>query len=103
MSEIPDTLEIIRLDSPAWMARASCAGHDPEDWYSDPEDPVGNEERRERAVAVCETCPVRAECLEWAYETGDGWAILGALTANKRKRVRRTMQHEIMLGLGIKE
>lgn len=41
----------------SWMERAACAsGHDPDMWF----DPS----RREQARRVCDTCPVRLECLQ---------------------------------------
>lgn len=54
-----------------WRQRAACAGEDPELWFSTrPAD-------QRRAQAICGACPVRAECLEWAAETGQLYGIWG--------------------------
>jgi WhiB family redox-sensing transcriptional regulator len=99
--EIHETLEIIKVDSPPWMEDSLCGkeDHDPDDWYSDPEDIEGNTERARRAIAVCKQCPVKHDCLVWAYETGDTWAILGALTANQRRRVSNRVERKMLMGL----
>ena len=61
-------------------------------WYS-PENPggsratqgiLGEKERIAAAKAVCASCGVRSECLEWAIEAKDAWAILGGLTPQER-------------------
>lgn len=39
-----------------------------------------------RAKAVCRACPVREQCLAWAVEIGDDWAILGGMTPVERVR-----------------
>jgi WhiB family redox-sensing transcriptional regulator len=102
---IHETLEIIRLDSPLWMARGLCGKgeYDPEDWFTDPDKPEVNEQRRRRATAVCRQCPVRYECLAWSYETDENFAICGGLTPSQRKRVRHRMQRRLMDDLGIDE
>lgn len=40
-----------------WRERAACAGHpEPDLWFS------WKGEEAERALAICNTCPVRSEC-----------------------------------------
>lgn len=74
------------LESPLWMAQAKCADADPEDFFTHPED-RSDTERVKRAIAVCRMCPVQAECLKWAYEINDGFAVLGATTAKQRRHI----------------
>lgn len=98
---ISETLEIIRTDSPAWMAKAECAAgsHDPDDWFPH----AGrdrNTERTARAVGVCRHCPVRTECLDWAFETDEPWAVCGGMTAQARKITRTLLQNRLMDELG---
>jgi Transcription factor WhiB len=38
---------------------------------------------------ICALCPVRKECLQWAYATRAAHGTLGGLTANERLRVLR--------------
>lgn len=83
---ITDTLEIITLKSPSWMADALCGNGDfnPEWWFPGP----GDTDKAEKATRICRGCPVRNLCLRWAYEMGDAWGILGGMTAKQRSRVR---------------
>lgn len=64
-----------------WQDRAACRGHDPEIWF--------DEDRLERAVAICNTCPVIAECRDfgrrstagvWAGESREHKGARGSLT-----------------------
>lgn len=86
-----ETLEIIKLDSPHWMQRALCGDADPEDFYSHPEDKDMDPTRTARALRVCARCPVRSECLNWALEQDDHWAIMGGQTPRQRKATHRRM------------
>lgn len=63
-----------------WRQAAACRapGVDPE-WFF----PESAEDRR-RAVAVCRTCPVAAECLAAADGDDDRWGVRGGLTAWQR-------------------
>ena len=70
-------------DGPRWMHRAACIGHDPKLWF--PEGRASTDE----AVGICEGCPVRVECFEWAiaerFDVGIwGGATLDALAAARR-------------------
>lgn len=57
------------MAQPAWMAAAACVGLDPEIFFagdgSGAVAQVGGSEY-ERARQVCSTCPVAAECLDYA-------------------------------------
>lgn len=51
-----------------------------------------------RARAVCEPCPVRVECLDWALRAGDMWGVHGGLLPDeqreeRRRRIRRKTLH----------
>jgi WhiB family transcriptional regulator, redox-sensing transcriptional regulator len=106
---VEETLKV--LDSPAWMKEARCANgeHDPDDWFKTyPMPSAGidvrdSNTRTRHAVRVCMSCPVRQQCLRWAYEVDDNWAVLGGLTPNQRKRLRTRVQREVMYRLGVGE
>lgn len=69
------------------MAAAACAGHDPDDWFPEPEHlptPAS-----ERARAVCRTCPVQPECLQWAVQPAAS-GIWGGLATYERRSLRET-------------
>lgn len=72
-----------------WMAQGLCTKCDPELFYPEGED---EEPRNSPAIRICNRCPVKGECLRWAYEVGDRHAILGGRTKNQRARVRNRMR-----------
>ena len=63
-----------------WRTLASCARHDPESWFD-----TGSEYA---AKAVCASCPVRAECLDYALHAGEPYGVWGGLTAVERAPLR---------------
>lgn len=66
-----------------WRKRAACQGVDPEVFY-----PV-SEEDSENAKVICNQCPVREACLEYAiaYRERDG--VWGGATERERRRIVR--------------
>ena len=87
--------ELLQVTTQAqpWMIQALCASDpNPDFWFPDPEDePEIRQLKTAEAIRVCRRCPVRSECLQWAFETGDEWAILGAKTKGQRTRTRRRL------------
>jgi WhiB family transcriptional regulator, redox-sensing transcriptional regulator len=67
----------------AWMESALCAQVDPELFY--PEKGGGTH----AAKAVCASCPVVAECLEYALRSDDAFGVYGGLSPRQRRRLRR--------------
>ena len=39
----------------------------------------------EKAKTICNSCPVKSECLEFALNDGIEFGIFGGVTANERK------------------
>jgi WhiB family redox-sensing transcriptional regulator len=75
----------------ARQARCADSGLDPDQWF-----PVSAERARARheaaaAIAVCTTCPVRAQCLELSLRHWDvgQHGIWGGLLATDRAHLRR--------------
>jgi WhiB family redox-sensing transcriptional regulator len=68
---------------PAWTERANCATTDPAIFFP----PKGGRVRAARKV--CASCPVVAQCLEFALEIDDRHGIYGGLTVEQREQVRR--------------
>ena len=60
-----------------------CAQTDPEAFYpADGQSATG-------AVRVCQACPVRAECLEYALRHDERFGVWGGMTEQQRRRLRR--------------
>lgn len=74
------------LTPQSWMHQAACAGHgDPDLWFPE----YGQDERREEALRICATCPVRAACLSYTLSTPLQPGIWGGTTEDERKQERR--------------
>jgi hypothetical protein len=69
-----------------WMARGLCRGST---------DLMHDASRVDEAVAVCENCPVRRECFEYALSLGNlaagAWA---GVTLPQRKRLGEILRRE---------
>ena len=71
-----------------------CAGTtlDPDEWFPIAAKPARARAEAARALAVCATCPVRAECLELSLRTWSGagqHGIWGGLVEAERNSLRR--------------
>jgi WhiB family redox-sensing transcriptional regulator len=62
----------------AWAERAVCATSDPDAWFPGPHDAAAMARR------VCAACPVQAECLAYALDTGEEHGIWGGLDPAER-------------------
>jgi hypothetical protein len=61
-----------------WVDHALCAGFAP----------LHDNGRSSAAAAVCQQCPVRAECATYGIELGTKWGTWGGLTPSDRRKVR---------------
>jgi len=68
-----------------WRQYASCSDSDPELWFPLPTD----EETTAYAIKVCNDCPVKAECLEFASSLGVVHGIWGGTTELERTAARK--------------
>jgi WhiB family redox-sensing transcriptional regulator len=66
-----------------WQDRALCAQTDPEAFF-----PEKGGSTRE-AKRICVSCPVRAECLEYALQHDERFGIWGGLSERERRRLKR--------------
>lgn len=83
-SDASDVEEFARIDGPlAWQQHALCAQTDPEAFF-----PEKGGSTRE-AKSVCQSCTVRAECLEYALIHDERFGIWGGLSERERRRLRR--------------
>lgn len=68
---------------PVWMQHAACRGEDPNLFFP----------RRggdwDTPLAICRTCTVTDQCLQWALDHGEKAGIYGGTTERQRRRIRR--------------
>ncbi len=67
----------------SWRRQAACRDTDTDVFF-----PLTDEEAGP-AKAVCATCPVAAECLEFALASRQHDGVWGGLTETERRRLRR--------------
>jgi WhiB family redox-sensing transcriptional regulator len=72
-----------------WQAKASCRGPQAEAFFppSRAERKEEKLQREERAKAICSTCPVRPDCLEYAIRIHEPHGIWGGLNEVERKQL----------------
>jgi WhiB family transcriptional regulator, redox-sensing transcriptional regulator len=66
-----------------WSDQAACRGTDTDIFF-----PANADEEAE-ALSICATCPVRAQCLEYAVRNKEIYGIWGGTTPDQRRRIRR--------------
>lgn len=66
-----------------WQADALCAQTDPEAFF-----PEKGGSTRE-AKRICDSCDVRAACLDYALENDERFGIWGGLSERERRKLRR--------------
>lgn len=68
-----------------WVQDAACLGMDTEEFYPD-RDRIAIK----RAKAVCDGCPVRQACLDYAVASNIEYGVWGGKSAAERRRLRRS-------------
>ena len=77
------------LADQAWQVRASCRGPQsivffPPSHFERKEE---KREREERAKAICTTCGVQRDCLDYALRIREQHGIWGGLSENERRAI----------------
>ncbi|MFD2674543.1 WhiB family transcriptional regulator [Gulosibacter bifidus] len=81
---VPGTEHHVGDDNPlAWQADALCAQTDPEAFFPE----KGGSTRD--AKMICQSCEVRAQCLEYALERDERFGIWGGYSERERRKLRR--------------
>lgn len=82
--------ETERLPIPSWQARGSCwrTGYDL--FFPDNKDDARS--KIPKAKKICEECPVRKECLQYALETESQHGVWGGTTRSERKRISKELE-----------
>lgn len=77
-----------------WLISAACLGEDPETFFPD-----NNAARIALAKAVCETCPVRRDCLidcmrrEGGRSAKSRFGVYAGLTPRQRERLYHRLRN----------
>ncbi len=73
-------------DERPWVVFGACRDADPDLFFP------RTREDADHALAVCASCPVRPECLEYAFEAGERFGIWGGLTDKERRKLARRLR-----------
>ena len=79
----------LQMSGQAWQARAGCRGPQAAVFFP-PTHAERKEEklrREQRAKAICETCVVRRECLDYAIRIREPHGIWGGFNEMERKQI----------------
>lgn len=71
-----------------WRHRAACRDTDPELHFPVGSGGVTADQQAKEALTLCRRCPVVADCLAWAVETGQEYGIWGGTTEAQRRELR---------------
>lgn len=74
---------MVPLTNQTWRQHSACRGVEPDIFY-----PPSDEEA-EIAKAVCDACPVRQPCLEYALASRERDGVWGGATEKERRRILR--------------
>ena len=88
MNEGNDRRHARARQRPPWQDQALCAETDPDAFFPEKGGSTSD------AKKVCQNCPVRAECLEYALEHDERFGIWGGLSEPERRKIRRQRRRE---------
>lgn len=71
-----------------WRVAAACRDVDLEVFFAT------DEASQQDAIAVCESCPVRAECLEHAVRHREPYGVWGGTREQERRRLVRARSRD---------
>ena len=76
-----------------WREQAACRGSDPELFFPATDSDWGAPAptTSHTARALCQRCPVRADCLEAALDS-DTYGVWGGTTRSQRRALRRSLR-----------
>jgi WhiB family redox-sensing transcriptional regulator len=68
-----------------WMSDAACAETDPELWFPE----LDSLWRVRQAKNICDKCPVKQQCLDYAQKNAFKEGIWGGLSPTERHRLSK--------------
>ncbi len=82
-NDFTEFIEVPITEERPWMVFAACRNADPLVFFPTTRDGV------DEALAICATCPVRADCLDYAVEARERFGVWGGMTEKQRRRLLR--------------
>ena len=89
-SELATTDAFFDQNNLDWQDVASCNDYDNILFFGEEgESEIDKQAREAHAKSICQRCPVREPCLEFAMETNQKYGIWGGLTDKERASLKR--------------
>lgn len=70
-----------------WFSKGNCNGKDTSMFFPD----TGDTTTAKKAMTLCKSCPVRAECLAYAINNNEIFGVWGGFTVRRRRKVRKSL------------
>jgi WhiB family redox-sensing transcriptional regulator len=81
---VPGVRQPVEEENPlAWQSDSLCAQTDPEAFFPE----KGGSTRD--AKRICQSCEVKAQCLEYALQNDERFGIWGGLSERERRKLRK--------------
>lgn len=81
-----------------WQLRGSCRGADSSLFFhTDNERGSARERRESRAKAICQTCPVLAQCRQHAMTVQEPYGIWGGMSESERDTILKSRRRQLVL------
>jgi WhiB family transcriptional regulator, redox-sensing transcriptional regulator len=77
--------------------KANCRGIATDLFFEEEDALYDRQVERAQVRKVCFRCPIRQECLMWAYADRDRWAMMGGVTARERRIIEKGNTHDVQL------
>jgi WhiB family redox-sensing transcriptional regulator len=89
-SELATTESAFDQNNLDWQDIAACNEYDNVLFFGEEgESEIDKQAREAHAKSICQRCPVREPCLEFAMETNQKYGIWGGLTDKERASLKR--------------
>ena len=66
-----------------WMVFAACRDEDPDLFFA------ATKDLTRQALAICDICPVKEDCLQYALEARERFGVWGGTTEKQRRKIVR--------------
>lgn len=86
MQDFTDSIAILAApitEERPWMVFRACRDAEADLFFA------STKEDQRQALAICASCPVRVDCLEYALEARERFGIWGGMTEKQRRRLSR--------------
>lgn len=78
-----------------WMKNAACRHHPTRLWFPERGEPTHH------AKNICNTCPVKTQCLDYALDIPNCVGIWGGMSGKQRRQIRRPPNKPIKHGTAV--